>query len=70
MNRVPNGRDELKTASSEVRTVEVVLPAEAIQLLYDVLGHFPHEPGSWSNVARGNCSVGLWDAHNQRKASE
>jgi hypothetical protein len=44
--------------------VEVVLPVEAVQLLYDVLGHFGHEPGSWSNVARGNCSVGLWEAKN------
>lgn len=50
-----------------VKCVEIVLPVDAVQLLYDVLGHFPHDPGSWSNVARGNCSVGLWDAKSEEK---
>lgn len=30
--------------------VRLTLPAEAVQLLYDVLGHFPFDRGAWSQA--------------------
>ena len=55
------------TQQPKIVSVELVLPVTAIELLYDVLGHFPHDPQSWSNRARANCSVALWDAKNPEK---
>lgn len=48
--------------TADKKLVALELPAGAIQLLYEVLGHFPHKPGSWSNDARARCSVALMDA--------
>ena len=44
---------------SEGKTVPMLLPVEAVQLLYDVLGHFPYDRGSWSHGARAACSAAL-----------
>jgi hypothetical protein len=44
------------------KLVALELPAGAIQLLYDVLGHFPYQSGSWANDARARCSIALRDA--------
>lgn len=44
---------------------EVVLPEPAIYLLYEVLGHFPHDPLSWSNAARASCTIALWDCRHK-----
>lgn len=47
------------------KLVPLELPAGAIQLLYDVLGHFPHDPGSLWNEARARCSVALMDVRDK-----
>lgn len=47
------------TTNEAAQLVTLDLPAGAIQLLYDVLGHFPHDPVSWSHDARGRCSEAL-----------
>ncbi len=41
------------------KPIDVALPPQAIYLLYEVLGYFPFERGTWSNVARDNCSAAL-----------
>lgn len=51
-----------RSVESSNKVVPLELPAGAIQLLYDVLGHFPHDPGSWSTDARARCSIALRDA--------
>lgn len=56
--------DRVSAGQGETQTFEVALPAEAIELLYEVLGHFPHAPVSWSNLARARCSIALWDVRN------
>ena len=59
-SRLPSALDRVIAADKKLVALE--LPAGAIQLLYEVLGHFPHKPGSWSNDARARCSVALMDA--------
>lgn len=51
-----------RSVEADKKLVSLELPAGAIQLLYDVLGHFPHAPGTWSQDARARCSIALYDA--------